>query len=333
MIADALAQEIAERRKKELASRINRYQRKNSILSDIGECERQMVYSVLDWEKKPLHDEGLQARFDIGNLFEREIVRDLQGMGFSFILSQMPVEILGRGGAKIASGKIDGFIQYQGKKIPIEIKSMNPNVFNSINSIDDFNKKPWTRKYLRQLQLYMFGNNCEEGLFICTDCLGKWALWPVVLDLGECEALLQRLERVHNAIQANQYPDRIPYDQSICGKCAFASTCLADIINKPANFIDNEALEQDIDRHEELKPLAAEYDGLHDKIKDTFKGIEKAVVGDKYLVMSVPSNRTTYEIPPEVEKEIAELKKPHMKKVPMNRLVIERLMGEIKGVS
>jgi hypothetical protein len=327
VIAAALAQEIIDRRKKELAGRINHYQRKNSILSDIGECERQMVYSVLDWDKKPLHDEELQARFDIGNLFEREIVRDLLGLGFSVNHAQMPVEILGRGGVKIATGKIDGFIQYEGKKIPIEIKSMNPNVFNSINSVEDFNKKPWTRKYLRQLQLYLFGNNCEEGLFICTDCLGHWKLFPLYLDLGECEALLQRLERVYAAIQSKTYPDRITYDQSLCGKCPFSVICLADIINKPADFIDNPALEADLDRHEELKPMASEFDALHDKIKGTFKGIEKAVVGTKYLIQMIPSQRTTYELPPEIEKEIDDLKKSHAVKVPCTRLVIEKLGG------
>lgn len=330
MTADALAQEIVRVRREDLQKKITQYPRKNAILSDIGDCQRQMVYSVLDWDKKPLHDEDLQARFEVGNLWEREIVRELQGLGFKITLSQLPVIVRGRDGEIIATGRIDGFIgdEHRGNLIPFEIKSMAPNVFNGVKTLEDLQKKPWLRKYTRQLQMYMFGNNVEQGLFIFTDCLGHWKVFPVYLDYGECEAILQKLERVHAAIKAKTYPDRIPYDQSICGKCQFAAICLPDVINRPADFIDNPELENDLDRHEELKPLASEYTELHDKIKETFHGIEKAVVGTKYIVQSLPSQRTTYELPPEAEEQIAEIKQAHAKKVPVMRLVIQKLDGK-----
>lgn len=323
--ADGLAEAIISRRITRLEGLATAYLRKNSILSDVGDCERQMVYSVLDWDKRPVADPDLQARFEVGKSFERDVVRELLDLGFDFQQSQSPVQIKNRDGELIATGKIDGFIKWEGRRFPCEIKSMHPNIFNAIKSVEDFQKKPWLRKYTRQLMMYMFGNNEEFGLFICGDLLGHWKMLPLALDYGEAEAILQRLERVHDAIKKKEYPTRITYDQSICGKCPFSTLCLQDILNRPAEFIDNAELEADIDRHEELKPLASEFDVIHEKIKDAFKGVEKAVVGSRYLVQNVASARTTYEVPPEVEAEIAAMKKPHMKKVPMTRLVIERL--------
>lgn len=323
--ADVLADAILVRRREFLGRKITAYQRKNSILSDVHDCERYLTYAVLDWDKRPMHDADLQARFDAGNIWEKQIVIELLGMGFEFQASQTPITITNRAGETVATGKIDGFIAWEGKKIPIEIKSMNPMIFDQVRSVEDFQKKPWLRKYTRQLMLYMFGHNVEHGLFLITNGLGSWKLLPLTLDLGECEALLQKLERVHDAIKKKVYLDRIPYDNAICGKCPFAVQCLPDVVNKAAEMIDNPLLEADLERHEDLKPLAAEYDRLHEKMKETFANVEKAVVGTRWMILMAPSKRTVYELPEEVEDEIAELKKAHGKTVPVKRLVIQDL--------
>lgn len=321
--ADALADAITVRRREVLGRKITAYQRKNSILSDVHDCERYLCHAVLDWDKRPMHDTDLQARFDAGNMWEKQIVAELLTMGFDFQSSQLPITIKNRAGETIATGKIDGFVAWDGKKVPIEIKSMNPMVYDQIKTVDDFQKKPWLRKYTRQLMLYLFGQNQEFGLFIITNGLGSWKLLPLTLDFGECEALLQKLERVHEAIKKKTYLDRIPYDQGVCGRCPFAVQCLPDVVNSPADFIDNPALEADLTRHEELKPMAAEYDHLHDKIKETFKDVEKAVVGTRWMILNAPGKRTTYDIPEEVQAEIDELKKAHASVVPVKRLVIQ----------
>lgn len=323
--AHELIDSIIEKRNKELGKKSELYPRKNPILSDIPDCDRQLVYGVLNWKERPPFDSHVAARLEAGNVQEREIVRELEGMGFRVILSQMPVEIKGRGGILLATGRIDGKIEFDGFRIPFEIKSMNPNIFNQVRSIEDFQKKPWLRKYVRQLMMYLFGNNAEQGIFICTDCLGAWKMFVLDLDLGECEHLLQRLERAYENIKAGTHPPRILYDQSICGKCPFASNCLQDIVNTPLEFIENAELEQTIDRHEELKPLASEYDELHDRIKGVFKGVEKAIIGGRWMVVNVPSARTTYELTEEAEAQILEIKKSFQKQVPCTRMVIEKV--------
>jgi len=324
--ADDLASEIVQRRAFDLDSRVKVSPRSTSILSDISDCDRQMTYAVLDWNKKPAHDGDLQARFDAGNAIEAQVVAELQRLGFKVTLSQMPVEIKNRKGEVIARGRVDGFIEIaHHHAIPFEVKSMNPNIFNGIKDLQDFKGKPWLRKYIRQLSMYLFGNNVESGLFILTDGLGRWKVLPLTLDYGEAEAILQRLERVHEAIKTKTYPDRITYDQGICGHCSFAALCLPDLLNKEAALVDNQEIEAKLERRMELKPSAKEYSDLDDEIKETFRGIDKAIVGGKWLVQNVPSQRTTYELPPELEAEIDEMKKAHAVKKATMRLVIERL--------
>lgn len=323
--ADALADAILSRRITRLEGMATAYPRKNSILSDISECDRQMVYSVLDWKSRPGPGPDLQARFEAGKEFEKTVTRELIDLGFDFQQSQMPVEIKNRSGEIIATGRIDGFIRFDGVRVPVEIKSMAPAIFQGIKSVEDFQRKPWLRKYTRQLMMYMFGNNCEHGLFIVGDMLGHWKMLTLALDYGEAESILQRLERVHDAIKAKKYPDRIVYDQSICGKCPFAAMCLQDIVSTETAIIDSPETEAMIDRHEELKPLAKEYDEIHDNIKASFKA-EKTIIGGRWLVSNVPSKRTTYEIPDDVQAEIEELKRAHAVTVPVSRLVIESLI-------
>jgi hypothetical protein len=280
---EELIEDIKAKRRDRLESKINRWKRNNPILSDISDCDRQMVYGVLNWEDKPLHDAELQARFDEGNEQERKVIRELQELGYDVILSQQPVIVKGKDGITLATGKIDGFIKFRGRRFPMEVKSMNPHVYDGVDSIEDFDKKPWLRKYIRQLMMYMFGNNEEQGFFICTNCLGGWKLLPMFLDYGVCEQILQRLERDYVHVQAKTYPDRIPYSRELCGKCAFAHICLPDIINSGIEMVDMPDLESKLRRMEELEPNADEFLTLDKETKDVARGVgHDFIIGSSY---------------------------------------------------
>lgn len=326
MKAADLAEEIIRKRTQDLEARVRVSARTVSILSDITDCDRQMVYSILDWDKRPAHDSSLQARFDAGNAIEQIVLTELQRLGFRVILSQKPVEIKNRKGETIARGRVDGFIELADRSsIPFEIKSMNVNIFNSIKSIDDFRGKPWLRKYIRQLLMYLYGNNAEEGIFLLTDGLGHWKLFVLQLDYAEAERILQRLERVHEAVKAKSYPDRILYDRGVCGHCPFAMECLPDVINTEAVMVDNPEIAAKLDRLAEIKPMADEYEDVYSDLKDSFRGVEKSIVGGRWIVQNVPSQRTVYEIPEEVKEQIDEIKRAFQVKKPVVTMVIERL--------
>src|SRR3990167_1506257 len=156
---EELATLIPQKRAEKLQTRITSWPRKNLIASDIGECDRYMAYSVLDWEKRQPHDTNLQARFDVGNQVEDSVIRELGDIGFKVVENQSPFEVKDKNGKTLVSGRIDGKILHNGRRVPFEVKSLNPNVFQQLNSIEDFDKKPWLRRYVRQMQVYLYANN------------------------------------------------------------------------------------------------------------------------------------------------------------------------------
>lgn len=309
---EKLIEEMVTKRKEYLHREIKAYPANNFRASDIGECDKAMVHSVLDWDKKALHDEGLQAIFDAGNR-EEENVKSRLGydLGFQFVEQQRPFEIKNRAGEVICRGHIDGKVLFNGEAIPIEIKSMNENIFNGIKSLDDFHKKPLHRKYLRQMQMYLFGNNEEAGIFILSNFRSE-KLIPVVIDFGECENILQRLERNWEFVKKKQYPKPMDYNEQICGRCAFKHLCLIEVKNDGAQFIDNPELEERLARRLELEPLAEEYDAIDKEVKGTFKGIPSAFVGKSWQVIGkeqIVNGVDTKAMPDEIKKQYPKVTK------------------------
>lgn len=292
--AASLADHIVAKRTDVLNSKINRYPKRAFTCSDIHECDRYMIHSVLDWDKRELHDAGLQAIFDAGNR-EEENVKNRIGyeLGLEFVETQSPFEIKNNKGEVIASGKIDGKILWNGKAVPVEIKSMNENSFNMINSLEDFKKKPLYRKYLRQMQLYLYGNSQEAGLFIISNFRTEKIIL-VTLDYGECEYILSRLERLWEMKKAGTYPEP-EYRPELCDRCPFSSLCLTDVDNKPADFINNEALEEMLERREQLIPAKKEYEDLDEQIKATFKQVPHAFVGQSFEISGKEQIRKSYD--------------------------------------
>lgn len=306
--ASSLADHIVAKRNDVLKAKINRYPKRAFTCSDIHECDRYMIHSIRDWDKRELHDAGLQAIFDAGNK-EEENVKNRIGyeLGLEFVETQSPFEIKNRAGEVIASGKIDGKILWNGKAVPVEIKSMNENSFNMINSLDDFKKKPLYRKYLRQMQLYLYGNNQEAGLFIISNFRTEKII-IVTLDYGECEYILSRLERLWEMQKKGIYPEP-EYRPELCDRCPFSSLCLADVCNKPADFINNEVLEEKLTRREELTAAKKEYEELDEEIKSTFKKIPHAFVGQSFEIIGKEQIRKSVDTKAMPD----ELKAPYMK--------------------
>jgi CRISPR/Cas system-associated exonuclease Cas4 (RecB family) len=302
---NGLIAHMIERRNNFLQSEISRYPKRAFTCSDIHECDRYMIHSLLDWDKRELHDTGLQAIFDAGKREEENVKQRLgYELGLEFVEQQSPFEIKNNLGEVIASGRIDGKILWEGKAIPVEIKSMNENSFNMINSLDDFKKKPLYRKYLRQMQLYLYGNNQQYGLFILSNFRTEKIIL-VELDYGECEYILSRLERLWEMKKRGEYPEGT-YKPELCDRCPFATLCMTDVSNKPADMINNEELEEKLNRREELAPAAKEYADIDAEVKSVFKSIPHAFVGQSFEITGKEQIRKSVDtkaIPEEIRKQ------------------------------
>ena len=309
-----LCKEIFERREKRLADKIKPWPRKNVIASDIPWCERQGVYSIVAWDKRQPHDTRLQARFEKGDMEQGQVERELGEMGLRVVETECPLprEMFQKYGI---TGRIDFKLEWRGKRVPCEVKSMHPRFWDKFKTVDDLKGYLFTARYYRQMQIYLLGNNEEGGLFILTDCLGHWTLIPCPLDYQEAEHCLQMAEAINEAVAEKRLPERIPYDDEICGRCAFTHECIPDIEQRAAVVFEDDPeaaaeFETKLSRRAELADAAKEFETLDKEVKDEFKeryvsrDIRIAQIGEWTLT---GTNRVTtrYEIPDEEKPKYA----------------------------
>jgi hypothetical protein len=297
---------IEERRQTELERRISAYPRNNPIASDLGPCTREMALAMLHWKERPLFGPDLKARFERGNLIENAVLNELAALGITVRVERRPFEILDRRREKlIMRGKIDGFVQYDGRDYPMEVKSLDPNIFRQIHAVEDFTRYGFMAKYPKQLQSYLYNEAIDEGFFLLDDCTGRWKLIPVTLDLVLVEAILQQCEAAVEAVSRVRAgageADVLPAyheDPSVCRRC----WCFGRVCTPPAEY-HGLAMETDpefeaqLDRRAELEKAHKEYEDLDKAVKARVRGKDGLVVGN-YLIQG-KALTTAYKAQPE----------------------------------
>jgi CRISPR/Cas system-associated exonuclease Cas4 (RecB family) len=218
--------------------------------------------------------------FDIGNIMEPAILRDIQDAGFQVIEQQRSFSWP----EYQITGHLDAKVIINGEAIPLEIKTSSPYVFKSINSIHDLTngKYGYLRKYPAQLTLYCLMGNHDRGIFIFKDKSSgamKEIEMPLDYELGE--SLLKRAEAINAHVVAGTMPEPIS-EEMWCEGCPFAHICLPEQIGKEVE-IDTGELATILDRMEEIKPLAKEYDKLDNQVKETVEGREKILAGNYFI--------------------------------------------------
>lgn len=163
--------DIAENIRKKIISERSKKISCNSVwASECGhDCSRYLVYQQCDWDKAKEVDDKLIFVFNEGNLQEDQLLLELQKAGIKIKDLQVHVSVAE---ANI-TGKLDcvaivenstGSLCY----CPVEIKSMSPNVYDAVNTVEDFSKYSWTRKYYAQMQIYLKNDSgfYEYGYFL-----------------------------------------------------------------------------------------------------------------------------------------------------------------------
>jgi hypothetical protein len=265
-----------------VASRIKQWPVKSNRASDLGHpCLRYHVYQRTQWSEKALHDVNLELIFMMGNEIEKIVIRQLQDAGVIVQEQQRAFEWP----QYQITGSIDGKIIANGKAFPFDVKSCSQWIFKAINSIDDLKNSKYLhlRKYPVQLNTYMLLDNVEEGLFIFKDkTSGQLKEVWMQLDYELGEQTLKKCEAINAFVARNELPDRIDFDEGICGQCPYAHICLPQMAWKEVE-IDVGELETIIDRMKEIAPLVLEHDEMNDQLNALVKGKEKILAG-KYFI-------------------------------------------------
>jgi len=312
-----LCQEIEQRRQQALERKASPYPRNQPVASDLGPCDRELVYQITNWKDRPAFTPYIMARLERGSEIESIIIRELGALGIHVRVERSPFEIKGRNGQVILRGKVDGFIEWKDPNTdkkpdvyPFEAKSMNPNVFQGINGIGDL--KGFFAKWPRQVQAYLFGNNMEEGFMLIDDCMGHWKLLPVSLDYQEVEKIVQRCEQTVNiakSLEAHDFsrpkdPIGTPLpayhtDPSVCIRCwCFGRVCFPPLTHEGMDELSPEKADELIpvlDRRNEIEELKTEWGRLDKQAKSMLKGLKQAVVGN-YLVQGKEIERKGYKV-------------------------------------
>lgn len=292
MNIETLKAEIEKREEARLKSKMSQYKPNNCVASGLGECLRERYHSIVDYDKKELAGTWLQARFEEGNEQERRLLIKLLTLGIEVVEGQKRFEVKDRTGRVILTGRIEGKIKYEGKYYPFEIKSMNPNIYDGINSLEDMQKYGHTARYPKQLMSYMFSENVDEGFFLLTDCLGHFKIIPIKLDYEMMEKEMQACELVMVAVE-KKLPPAHHKDTALCRKCWAAKTCCFPALDfgEGVTIVDDAELEIDLKERDKLQEAAKAYEKLDKKVKERLKIIPHAVCGNfESVAKTTPTN-------------------------------------------
>lgn len=308
-----LAGQIVAAREQMLADRASAVQRVYlTRSSNIPECARQGVYSIIAYDKRKPFDTHLIARFEEGDRQETWVMQALTNLGqmlnFRVVESQstFPKEFVDK---YHLTGTIDGKIAFDGRRVPVEVKSMNPNLFDNIKMVSDLIADPFYSRYYRQMQSYMAANNETECLLITTNCLGHWNFMVVPFCQADFdEMVVKKVEVINDYAKRNEgkaqeqweLPDRILYNEDHCAKCPFVHICVPDVTSGArVRFADDERMSALLDRREEIKPYADEFKSLDEAVKDDLKKLQEPmlVVGD-WIIKGKPQKGRESIVPP-----------------------------------
>jgi CRISPR/Cas system-associated exonuclease Cas4 (RecB family) len=303
-MSDVKLPSVIERIKDSVSKEIKVNQPVSNWASKIGHpCARFLTHARLDWDKIPPISVEKKMLFDLGHVIERNVAKVyLEKAGFEIVEMDRPVQSETSGLLKRVKihGKLD-FICRDGKdglEFPVEVKSAHPNTWSSVEAIEDmlFSKHFWMRQYPGQLMVYMLGKNYEVGLmlFINKVTAEPKAIW-IHQDYTYAEELIKKAEFVNKCVDKGEYPERIPYDESLCGRCDFAKLCLGEIIRTEAEILTDDQLIEDLEEREKLKPFRARYEELDKSVKKRLKGIGKGVASD-FMILGKEVERKPYSV-------------------------------------
>ena len=174
---------------------------------ELNGCLRRGVLSRTKWEEAEAFDQAALLRLREGNNQEAIVLRDMAAAGIVLVNQQEAYEWR----EYQISGHLDATVIVEGKAVPVEIKSMSPNIFSSVSTFDDLNKKSWLRSYKCQITLYQLHKNIDKAIMILKDkSSGGLKQLNIDLDYQLGEYCIRAAEKINKHVADKTLPDRIP---------------------------------------------------------------------------------------------------------------------------
>ena len=279
--------------KEVLQEEIRRYPKHSQRASDLGvECERQLYYSIENWQDRMLHDAGLQSIFNLGKILEKHLAMErinkfkgIRAIEQESEYSLSKPKIMMHIDAKLLIEERNQYVDEEpGSKFPMEIKTVTPWDYTRLTSMEDFtkSKKHHQRAYVSQLQIYLLGTGIERGYMALVNKVTGWIKFiPAQIDIDFCDELIKKAERIEMALESKTPPERID-DFDICSVCAFRHICLPTMNFEAVKIMDKEELIQKLNERDALKGSVDRFKELDEEVKDSMKaeGAGDYIVGE-----------------------------------------------------
>lgn len=273
-------------------------------------CDRRMVYEMAQADKLPPWPPELLAKFRRGDDRERDLLADLTRIGrdaepaFKLIGQQERFELRDHKSRVAIVGKVDARLEVDGRRAPLEVKAWSPQLVDRIDTFADLFESPWTRSGAHQLLAYLYGAGEPYG-FMLLDRSGIPRLLPVELEpnLDRVEEFLTKAELALDHLQAGTLPDFLADDAAECRRCPwYGHTCNPPLTAIGATLLNDPDLEAALERREQLKPAADEFEDLDKDIKGRLRGVESGIAG-KFQILGQWGKQSRVELPANLKKQ------------------------------
>lgn len=266
------------------------YAKNNPTAGDISDCARETALGILHSEARPPFETSLLHRFEAGDHGERLGIAKLQLLGFEIVEQQRWYDFKDSRGRRIFRGKIDGKLRHPAypKPVILDWKTVEPNLFPRFHTYQDLLDHRLFRKYIKQLNLYLFMEETEVGFLMLDNLKGQ--IRPIEVPFLEdiAEKALNQCRQAVDAIEAIQAghleEDALPpysHDSSTCERCwCRGRVCFPPMVREGYQAINDDVLAGLLDRRAELEESAAEYKAIDKQIKEMVTGKTGLVVGN-----------------------------------------------------
>jgi hypothetical protein len=278
----------------EKGKQIKAFPQHTNRASSIGHpCTRLLVLKRKHWKDIPMISTSLKLRFELGDIFEKKAVRDIEDAGIEIFQMQQPFF----DEETNISGHIDGLIRLGDMVHPLEIKSSSPLVFPQINSINDMlnSKYPYMKAYPYQLETYMMLGNYKQGVFIFVDkSSGAYKeIWQDACKDRQAE-IVEKARLIDEHLKNDTLPDCLEYDSNVCGKCDLVHICKPERCPGDAIIKASDDLIEALRRREEIASGYKEYKKLDKYVKEALKGKNGLI--DEFFVERKTVKRNEYTV-------------------------------------
>lgn len=250
--------------------------------SDAGHpCVRYLVFSRIAWQMKIPPDTTLQFIFKRGSAAEAVCDEELKLAGFKIVEHGRNYE----DESLQLRGQIDRKMEIDGRRIPVEYKTISPREIDKLNSAQDMldHDRVYIKQWPAQLLLYMLMSGADQGLFYLKNSL-TWYPKSIWVDLAEhmtyVYGLVDKLRVVNDNVKKGVSPEIWPEDFEICDNCGFFLPC------EPIKHFGAEAkimlqteIEELLDERGRLIEPHKRYGQVDKQVKEQFEGVEKAICG------------------------------------------------------